>query len=122
MKHPLHYPSPKTDYNMQFKPPANSHSAKKPSSPSIFLQRRQSGGNLGTLNLKIADILSDAKNNVSSSVVAKSKKKGKNTPAKNNNMIYFPEIVSTLPRMTKPRKENSPTITKTNFYRNNAAP
>ena len=89
----------------------------------MFLQRRQSGGNLGTLNLKIADILSDAKNNVSSSVVAKSKKKGKNAPAKNNNMIYFPEIVSTIPKMIKPRKEHSPSITKTtNFYGNNVAP
>ena len=84
------------------------------------MQRRQSGGNLGALNLRIADILSDAKQ---SSNASKSMKKGKAKSKDNNtcNMIYFPEIVGNLPKVAKIRDERSPPSTKTsNFYKNKA--
>ena len=77
---------------MHYRATNYSHSKKKSPSASVFMQKRRSGD---PLNLKIADILSDVKN--SSNIKKENKRTGSN---KNNNMIYFPEIVGSFPKVT----------------------
>ena len=81
---------------MHYRATNYSHSKKKSQSSSVFMQKRRSGD---PSNLKIADILSDVKNSSTLSYLKKeNKRNGSNK--NNNNMIYFPEIVGSFPKVT----------------------